>query len=198
MAIDQKQFEKHLLEPASSFEILLRGHLWIENLVNRILEVHIVEPSAIDLDRMAFRQKIDVAQAFGFISPEDGHAFKKLNRLRNKLAHNVMAEPSESEIKDLIDTLAGNAKAAFDAIMKAPDATKRDSALLGYWFYCYAIHLGYLCAMRRYEKDSKVKLMQVEAVRYVSKKLGRKEITIEEARRQFDLPDPPSPKDTWR
>ena len=119
MEIDVEQFEQHIFEPESAFEILLRGHLWIENLVQRIIEIKIVNTEVLDLDRMGFRQKIDIAQAFGFIHQEDGNAFKTLNRLRNKLAHDLMAEPSESEVTQLVSVLSGPTKAAFDAVTPA-------------------------------------------------------------------------------
>jgi hypothetical protein len=57
MEIDAERFEHHIWEPESSFEILLRGHLWIESLIQRIIEINIVNAGVLDLDRMGFRQK---------------------------------------------------------------------------------------------------------------------------------------------
>jgi hypothetical protein len=170
-------------------------------LVNEILAVQIVDASAIDLDRMGFRQKIDIAQAFGFISQHDGHAFRELNRLRNKLAHNLWAEPSEPDVRNLVNTLEGAARAVFDAVMSTPEVAKQSNDKffhLRYWFFCYAMHLDYLCARKRYEKSNFTKIMQVAAVRIASKEYAGKEIAEEEARRQFDLADPPSPADSWQ
>lgn len=201
MAIDKDKFNEHLFKPDTSFEILLRGHLWMENLVNDILDVQIVDSTTLDLDRMGFRQKIDIAQAFGFISQEDGRALRELNRLRNRLAHNLWAEPSESDIRNLIGFLAGPTKEAFDAVMAVPEVIEQSDSRffhLRYWFFCYAMHLDYLCTMKKYEKDNRLKLIQVAAVRYASKQFAGKEITEEEARRQFDLADPPNPSDSWR
>ena len=201
MTIDKKQFERHLFEPESSFEILLRGHLWIESLLNNVLEVHMVDTKALDLDRATFRQKVDIAQAFGFIEPGDGAAFRVLNRLRNKLAHNLKAEPGEEDIRELVTTLAGAAKAVFDAVMKVPEVVQQSGPQyfhLRYWFFSYAMHLDYLCAVARYRKENETKLLQVAAVRVASKKYAGHEITEEEARRQFDLADPPDPGESFR
>jgi hypothetical protein len=196
---DIERFEKHLFEPESSFEILLRGHLWIENLVERILEVNIVNPGILDFDRIGFRQKIDIAQAFGFIAPWDGHAFKALNRLRNKLAHDLMTEPSESEIGLLVATLAGPAKAAFDAVLNHPvDVRQSDKfATLRYWFVTYIAHLDYLHASMRYYKENQTKLAQVTGARYGSRLNGGKELSEEEARGKFNLEAPPIPDEIW-
>jgi hypothetical protein len=57
MEIDAERFEHHIWEPESSFEILLRGHLWIESLIQRIIGINIVNAGVLDLDRMGFRQK---------------------------------------------------------------------------------------------------------------------------------------------
>jgi hypothetical protein len=202
VTIDKQQFDQHLFKPESSFEVLLRGHLWVESLINRILEIHMLDLSSLDLDRMTFRQKIDVAQAFGFIAPEDGNAFRKLNRLRNKLAHNLKAAPSKGEIDDLVNALGHTARAAFDAQMKVPTVIKQvkesELARLRYWFASYAMYLDYSCARQKYELDNQTKLIQVAAVQIAAKMYGGKEIPIEEARKQFGLADPPSPHDTFR
>jgi hypothetical protein len=201
VTIDKKQFERHLFEPESSFEILLRGHLWIESLINRILEVHIVDAKALDLDRATFRQKVDIAQAFGFISPQDGAALRVLNRLRNKLAHNLKAEPNDEGIQELVSTLSGPTKAAFDAVMKVPEVIEQSGPQyfpLRYWFFCYATYLDHLCALAKYRKENETKLLQAAAVRVASEMSGGPEITEEEARRKFDLANPPDPSESWR
>lgn len=199
MGTDMDRFEQHLFKPESSFEILLRGHLWMENLINRILELHIVNAGVLDLDRMGFRQKIDLAQAFGFISQADGNALKALNRLRNKLAHNLMAEPSEREIRDLVNTLTGPVKAAFDAVVHHPDVVKQADKFtdLRYWVVCYVMELDYRHAMTRYQKTNRVKLAQVHAARYASKMYGGQELSEEEAMNRFNLEPPPKLDEIW-
>lgn len=201
MTIDKAKFEEHVFKPENAFEILLRGHLWVENLLNRILETQIVSPGVIDIDRMAFRQKVDTADAFGFISIEDGKALRELNRMRNKLAHNLLEEPGQADFAFLVSLLPRPAKAAFDAVMTVPAVSEQSNSLffqLRYWFFCYVMHLDHLAAMAQYQKDNRTKLLQVTSVRYASKKYGGKEISEEDARRQFDLADPPDPKDSWQ
>lgn len=196
---DIERFEQHLFEPDSAFEILLRGHLWMENLVEAILKINIVNPEALDIERMGFRQKIDIAQAFGFISPLDGIAFKALNRLRNKLAHDLMAEPSESEVRNLVSTLTGPVKAAFDAVMQHPDIVREadEFANLRYWFISYAAHLDHVIATMRYWKENRTKLAQVAGARFGSRMSGGQELSEEEARRIYNLDPPPLPDEIW-
>jgi hypothetical protein len=199
MEIDVELFEQHIFEPESAFEILLRGHLWIENLIQRIIEINIVNAGVLDLDRMGFRQKIDIAQAFGFINPEIGNAFKALNRLRNKLAHDLMAEPSESEVNHLVSVLSGPTKAAFDAVTRHPDvAPQLDKlAILRYWLIGYIMELDYILTRINYKKDNHVKLAQVAGARFGAKMFGGKELSEEEARAKYDLDPPPVLDEMW-
>lgn len=202
MTIDKNQFNQHLFKPESHFEILLRGHLWLESFINRILDIHIVDASSLDTDRITFRQKIDVAQAFGFIKAGDGTALRELNRLRNRLAHNVMAEPTKGEIKALIATLSDRPRSIFDNVARVPEviAQFKESELapLRYWFFAYATHLDYVCSLQEYESENEIKLLQVAAVQVAREMSGSSEIPIEELRRQFELEDPPDPHAIWR
>jgi len=112
----------------------------------------------------------------------------------HKLAHRLMAEPSESEIRDLVSTLAGGARAAFNAARYLPSVTAQADkfADLRYWFFSYAMHLDMLCVRTKYEKDNFVKIMQVEAVLYANKMVGGPELNEKDVRQRFSLEDPPS------
>jgi hypothetical protein len=113
-----------------------------------------------------------------------------------------MAEPSEPDIEDLIGTLAGPTRRIFETVTKVPEvvaqAAESKFTPLRYWFFSYATHLDYLCARRKYEKENEIKLLQVAAVQVASEMYGGKDISDEEARRQFDLAAPPSPDRIWR
>jgi len=96
---------------------------------------------------------------------------------------------------------AGPAKAIFDAVVVVPevvDQSKESYFELKYWFFSYAMHLDYTCALRRYEKDNFTKLLQVASARYASKTYSGKEISEEDARHQFGLKPPPDPGDSWQ
>lgn len=203
MTIDKSQFEKHLFEPESAFEILIRGHLWMEYLVNSILTINMTDSRALDLGRIGFRQKIDICQAFGFITKDDGNSLRVLNHLRNKLARNLTAEPSEREIEELIRILSNTPRVAYDAMMRVSAVIQQvnsdvNLSRLRYWFLAFAIHLDYLCAITKYNKDNDFKLIQVAAARYASIHYLGEELTEEQARQQFGLSDPPKVADSIR
>ncbi len=200
MTINRQQFEQHLFAPDSLFEVLLRGQLWTESLINQLLEIATVDSGVLELDRIGFRQKIDIAQAFGLIQRRDGHALRAMNRLRNRLTRNLDAAPSVDDVMDLENKLGGSVRSAFDAVLlSAQSKEQTDSALvrLRYWFFCYAMYLDFLAAKRRYEEVNELKLLQVAAIRYAAKAYNRQQISEDEARRQVGLPDPPNPADSW-
>jgi hypothetical protein len=198
--ISRQQFEQHLFAPDTSLEVLLRGHLWTETLINQLLEVAAVDYRALELDRIGFRQKVDVAQAFGLIQRRDGHALRAMNRIRSRLTHDLAAGPTSDDLRDLESKLGGSVAAAFQAVIEsAKDKEQTGSVLvrLRYWFFCYAIYLDFLSAKTRYDKDNELKLLQVAAIRYAAKAYHREQISEDEARRQVGLPDPPDPAGSW-
>jgi hypothetical protein len=186
LTINRQQFEQHLFAPDSSFEVLLRGHLWTESLINQLLDIAAVDSGALDLDRIGFRQKVDIAQAFGLIQRRDGHALRTMNRLRNRLTRNLDAVPTDDDVLDLETKLGGSVRSAFDAVIQSASSKEpTDSALvrLRYW---------------KYEEENELKLLQVAAIRYAAKNYNRRQVSEDEARRQVGLPDPPNPADSWR
>jgi hypothetical protein len=98
---DNDRFVTHLTS-AQPLEVLLRGHLWVEAELIAALEDILPFPKQIDLGRVSFPQKVSLVAAHGFIRPEDVPAYMKLNSLRNKVAHNLSAEPGEEYAHDLL------------------------------------------------------------------------------------------------
>ncbi|WP_446808969.1 hypothetical protein ACH50O_17155 [Methylomonas sp. 2BW1-5-20] len=79
--------------------VILKGHLLIEEQIKEIVRQRLLNPSALDITRMNCHQAICLAQA---LLPR-GHqeefwmATKKLNELRNNIAHKLT--PTECELK---------------------------------------------------------------------------------------------------
>jgi hypothetical protein len=96
------------LEDINTDDVLgavLRGHLYVEFELIRLIEAFFVEPSAIDLTRVSFPVKVDLAMAMGILPEEERPALMFLNRLRNKLAHNLEATVTEEEERALLNAL---------------------------------------------------------------------------------------------
>jgi hypothetical protein len=101
--IDSDGVEPHLFDDDAWLKAIyaedplgavVRGHLYVESLVLSLIEEALPNPKAVDLVRLNFPLKIDLAVAMGLIHPDDKPAFMFLNRLRNRFAHNVKATVS--------------------------------------------------------------------------------------------------------
>jgi hypothetical protein len=117
---DNDQFIEHITS-ARPLEVLLRGHLWVEAELIAILQDVIPFPNLIDLDRVNFPQKVSFVAAHGFIRPEDIPAYMKLNSLRNRVAHNLAAEPGEEYAHDLIGSFGTHLKHLIDGLSNESD-----------------------------------------------------------------------------
>lgn len=78
------------------FHIVLRGHLWAEAAVRHAIEVWVPQPQFLRLDRMAASQLIDLGLALTAVPTRLASPLRTLNRLRNKLAHEVTTDLTEA------------------------------------------------------------------------------------------------------
>lgn len=106
---------------AQPLEVLLRGHLWVEAELIAVLVDILPFPKQIDLGRVSFPQKVSFVAAHGFIRPEDIPAYMKLNSLRNKVAHNLSAEPDEEYSRDLLKSFGPHLNALIIDFQERPE-----------------------------------------------------------------------------
>jgi hypothetical protein len=85
---------------------VVRGHLYVESLLITLIEEALLNPEAIDLARLNFPLKMDLAVALGLVNPDDAPAFLFLNRLRNRFAHNVEATVSSEDEKAFLAAMS--------------------------------------------------------------------------------------------
>lgn len=104
MDIDYDIYDKHITAD-DPLQIIIRGHLYVEYNLIRLIEESIPHPQAINLTRFSFPLKIDLAIALGLLSPEEQPAYIALNRFRNKLAHNLEMEITKDDESDFFNTL---------------------------------------------------------------------------------------------
>lgn len=84
-------------------QIILKGHLYIENRLIELIKVKLVNPNAINLNDLNFPTKINLARALGLLDNKKSKLLRNLNRIRNKLAHDLNFELSDEEIKKQIN-----------------------------------------------------------------------------------------------
>jgi hypothetical protein len=66
---------------------ILKGHIFIEKILETLLSNNLKNPDALFKSRRSFDLKIDIARAMGLISEKYVSAFKAINNVRNNYAH---------------------------------------------------------------------------------------------------------------
>jgi hypothetical protein len=84
--------------------VLLKAHLLIEEQVRRIVDERLKNPAALVDTRIDCHQAICLAQSLFLVDfqPWLWAALKKLNRIRNDIAHNLEPKGLNDKIKDFV------------------------------------------------------------------------------------------------
>ncbi len=89
--MEGNEFNKKLFEHLAkddALQVVLRGHLYVEWFLNKILKQNLKRPESIK-SRFGFGQKVELAIALGVISEKWRDPLIDLNDLRNSYAHEV-------------------------------------------------------------------------------------------------------------
>jgi hypothetical protein len=91
---------------------VLKTHLVFEELLRAYLDHQLHHPSALKGARLSFAQLLAVAGACSECPPDVWiwEAIRKLNSLRNKLAHNLSVVERDDLIRDFISFVVSNSK----------------------------------------------------------------------------------------
>ena len=98
--------------------VLLKAHLLIEEQVRQIVDERLKNPSALIDTRIDCHQAICLAQSFFPVDfqPWLWSALKKLNKIRNDIAHKLEPKGLDDKIKDFVASFpSGFADTAVDA-----------------------------------------------------------------------------------
>jgi hypothetical protein len=80
--------------------LVLHAHLFIEQCLEETIKRHIARPEALQTG-FRFNQKVELAEALEVLRPEFSPAFKAINALRNKVAHEFGYLPTGEDIQKL-------------------------------------------------------------------------------------------------
>jgi len=67
--------------------IILKGHIFIEKVLETLISNNLSNPDALFKSRRSFELKVDIARAMGLINEKYVSAFKAINNVRNNYAH---------------------------------------------------------------------------------------------------------------
>ncbi|MET8310044.1 hypothetical protein [Micromonospora sp. NPDC005173] len=107
----ERRFLDHL-EMGTPLEVILRGHLWVEAALLRLLAEYTPRPTHLDKARFSFAQRLQLMAALDLIPTGELSAFVTLNKLRNQAAHQLDAAIGGDEEQALVDSLGPQARAA--------------------------------------------------------------------------------------
>lgn len=197
--INYPAFSRSLDESKGSLETLLKGHLWIENVLNSFLEAATEHPHALHLDRVSFSNKVNLCEAFGLVSPSVAETLRLFNRHRNELAHDVAATFKDPSLDALISESCEPIRSSFDRLMAQQDAVTSKSSIfrLNSWVTIVVNYLGYQLLLFEYHRRYQPQHVAFAAARLMDERAGKAARSADEIRKMVGLPEPPQPMDIW-
>lgn len=197
--VDLDQFERIMGGSASPLEVFLKGHLWIETILNGFIESAAPNASLLQLDRMHFATKVNLCEAFGLLPAEAASAFRGINMRRNALAHDLTAALDEDAVTALFAESSPHIRAGHAAAVATlpPDQAQSVVHRLITWFMVLVMDAGYGLLSYRHRKENEPQYAAYAAIRVVEEMYGTDPMSEEEARKRAGLADPPHPRDVW-
>lgn len=132
--IDQQVMEQLVFDD-SSISPILKGHLFVERVLEELIGQKLKHPTAIlKRGRLGFELKIDLAHALGSLSTKHVSAFKALNNIRNGYAHNGDYQVSIETLNSLkLDWVPIQRKAYKKACERGPSEAARIATIFLCW-----------------------------------------------------------------
>jgi hypothetical protein len=90
----------------STLRLVIRGHQCVESALNRAIAESLAHSHVLEIKRMQFSLKVDLAIALGLVELEARPAFKKLNTIRNRFAHDPDSRLTKAEAMQLYHALS--------------------------------------------------------------------------------------------
>lgn len=94
------------IEKKDPLQIVVRGHLFLENELIHLLEATFPQKDCLDPSDLRFPMKVKLVGALGLLPKESISSYLKFNSLRNKFAHRLDMEITSEEIKKIINSLS--------------------------------------------------------------------------------------------
>jgi len=99
-----KEFSKHI-HSEEPLQLILKCHLIIENMLIDFITLSLSKPDLLDLDRLNFPIKVQLALSLDALPIDFPKTFLYLNNLRNKVAHNLEFLLNDEHKNNFIETI---------------------------------------------------------------------------------------------
>jgi hypothetical protein len=83
--------------------ILVTAHLHLESLIIGFIDHALMKPKALDVARLSFPMKVDLAIALGSFPEHVKSAALTINRIRNRFAHEIDATIGAEDVRQLLE-----------------------------------------------------------------------------------------------
>ncbi|MCC5451498.1 hypothetical protein LMJ53_07095 [Rheinheimera sp. UJ51] len=123
----QNKFSEEVKYVDDSAQILLKGHLVVEDLMNQALEAFVLHGEYIEDAKLQFHQKLELCKAISVGDNNNNmwNLIKKINVLRNALSHSLDPGRREKAVK----SLASIYDQEFDPKTRVIDGLSEEAAL---------------------------------------------------------------------
>jgi len=138
----QKKFEEHFSTVDATAQIILKGHLLIEEALDSILGKFVFHSEYFESANLRFAQKIDLARSVSLDdhNNEMWELVKAINSLRNELSHSLKSGKRQQKTQRVIDLYL---KLLDNAEMIARHRNESEEVVL---MWATSFFLGYLSA----------------------------------------------------
>lgn len=99
-SFDYRKFEQRMAA-GNDGQTVLVAHLYLDHIVGALLTEGLPSSDALDLERMAFAQKLQLATALDLTRPPEVAMLTAVNKIRNRLAHELEFEVDADQVARL-------------------------------------------------------------------------------------------------
>lgn len=130
---------QHLIFDTKELTYILKGHLFIERIIEALIRKNIKNPEVLFKQQLSFSLKLNLAISLGLITQKYVTPIKALNKLRNQYAHDGNYNVTVKELLQLKYHWEPIQKKAFETAVKKGI---EDATMIATLFLCWAcIHL---------------------------------------------------------
>ncbi|HXM18306.1 MAG TPA: hypothetical protein VN934_05790 [Candidatus Tumulicola sp.] len=94
---------------------VIRGHLYLESAFSRVLSRAVLSPDALALAKLSFNQMARMCCALGILAGDDVPCYLVLNKIRNRLAHELETMVTDADATALKESFSARQQSLFES-----------------------------------------------------------------------------------